>query len=403
MFSVSFPLASDSTVARPEQSPMSVAHVTPATVMGKAEPHTSLSLVHNAPPTLTDSTTGSALLGNTDSAQAFLRDVHNEAESERGSGSRRGVFWRSRSSVSSKETKSGGSRGTTNIPQGSASSKEMRTGGPQWSIGGPRGSVSGSWGSMGGPWGSVSGSRGSVGGPRGSVSGSRGSVSGSVNSKHYAKMGLVMDSLPKQTTPLRISVDVSGSVVYEGGYEVVGLEGDVQASPPISMQSESLGSGGEGPASSPDSGYGNTPDNPDHLAKVRTSSLGHGRGRSGAINGCERVREGTQDSACSMEPSPMEDPSPLLIPHPHLPLTGAGYEATPTSVNAGLSQDRMLVTQSLSSAGDSREVNGDHQYRHHVRPSPQTIDSHHTYLKKRRGQSTSRGQGTNRPFSKSTG
>ena len=146
-----FPLASDSaptTVARPEP-PMSAAHVTSATVMGKTGPLTSLSLVHNAPPTLTDATTSSALSGSTDSAQRFLRDVHNEAESEKGSGSRRGMFWRSRSSVSSKDTKLVASRGTANSlqgsgngPQGSGNSKEMRTG----SLGGSRGSVSGSRG-----------------------------------------------------------------------------------------------------------------------------------------------------------------------------------------------------------------------------------------------------------------
>lgn len=145
-----------------------------------------------------------------------------------------------------------------------------------------------------------------------------GSSSSSSHSKQYAKMGLLMDSPNQHATPspqwpqvASDSIQVMSEEV--GGFQVVRLEkeGDVQASPPISVKSESLGSLGEqeGPASSPDSGYGNTPDNPggeEHLA---------GRARSGAVMGSQRGREDTQDSACGMmETSPRNS----VNPHPHL-------------------------------------------------------------------------------------
>lgn len=158
---------------------------------------------------------------------------------------------------------------------------------------------------------------------------SRGSVSREGRSNRYVKMGILMDSPTKVITPTlqwpSESVDKSGDGVVcegmDGEYEVLRLEGDLQASPPISVKSEALHeSGGEGPTSSPDSGYGNTPDNPgpgaregEHLAGVRTASMGLGpaRQRSGAINGSKRSREDTQDSACacSMATSPRSEPA----------------------------------------------------------------------------------------------
>lgn len=276
-------------------------------VQTKADAHTALSLVTNH---TTPSAPGTPQ-ENADSAQSLLRDVHNE--SEKGSGSKRSVFqWRSRSS--------GGSRAS-------------------------------------------------------------GSSSGSVHGKHYAKMGLVMDSPTKQSSLSRSprvtsdSMDILGGVSGEDGeYEVVQLEGEgggVQASPPITVNSEPMANQGEGPTSSPDSGYGNTPDNPggeeDHLTRVGPSSLVPGRARSGAISDDKRLREDTQDCVFGMDPSLGSDhthhnrtsPTPCVSP---VPGVGPANNTTPTSLqlasmdSRGSLQDSALVSASSSSTGDSKEV-----------------------------------------------
>lgn len=183
-----------------------------------------------------------------------------------------------------------------------------------------------------------------------------GKPSGSTHKKHYAKMGLVFESPTKETTPPHALRVVSESVDVGVEYEVVRVEGggDVEASPPISVKSESVGSGGEGPTSSPDSGYGNTPDNPggeDNLAGGRTSSNvlrpGPGR-RPGASNETKRVREGTQDSAYGMDPSseygnepgsyPTTSPRHLAGQYAGLEVgEGPPHRTTPTTVSGNLS------------------------------------------------------------------
>ncbi len=257
-------------------------------VLAKTAPHTSLSitLANHTPNTSPNktSTMATATQGNVnaDSAQTLLKDVRNESDSERQS--RKGKFqWKSRGSVS-KDSNS--------------------------------------------------------------------SSSSSSHRKQYAKMGLLMDSPTKHAMPSaqwpRVTSDsMQVGMVSEdvgGGFEVVRLEGegDVQASPPISVKSESVGSAAdqEGPASSPDSGYGNTPDNPgDHLA---------GRTRSGAIMESKRAREDTQDSACGMEPSPRNSASP----HPHLHHS-ASLPPTATLSTAGGPHRTTPTAAQLRSVGES--------------------------------------------------
>lgn len=335
-----------------------------APVIPKAGPHTSLTVTNHATPTDATATPQE----NANSAQSLLRDVQNESEYEsRGNGSKRGVFqWRSRGSA---------------------------------------------------------GSKGSL------------SSSGSLHGKHYAKMGLVMDSPTKQATlcPRGVaseSVDISGGEAGEDGdFEVVRLEGDIRSSPPISVKSESTETQREPPTSSPDSGYGNTPDNPggeDHLTKVGAHPLGPGRARSGAINNSKRLLEETQETGMfGMDPSPGNNPANhthnrMSPTHSVSPVPGAvpSLRTTPTnshlaSVDGGSSQDSVLVSASLSSAGDSREVEGDIQqqvatqvpvscgsqsFPRHQSVISQPSRSASTYLKKRRGRTSSSKQ-----LSKSTG
>ncbi len=345
--------------------------------MAKAGPHSSLTLTNHAPLTFMASSSH-------DSAQSLLRGV---SESEKGSGSKRGVFqWRSRGS-------------------GSQSGRS----------------------------------------------------SDSIHGKHYAKMGIVMDSpametktgqvMDTETTPSHCVRVTSESIACgDDDYEVVRLEAG-KASPPISVKSESLGSQQEGPTSSPDSGYGNTPDNPggcggsraggsgntpdnpggsgntpdnpvgygnstgsfgntpdnsggygntpdnpgghghtpdcaDHLAR---SSQGQ-RSRSGAINGSERLREDTQDSACSMEPNlSLHQP----IQHSPTPYPIPSSSTTPANSHlASISQDSVFASASLSSASDSKEMpqlpsqplNGNHTT---------NTKSNSISLKKRRGRTSS--------------
>lgn len=300
-----------------------------------------------------------------DSAQSLLRDVHNESESEKGSVSKRGVFqWRS------------------------------------WSSGGSRTS---------------------------------GSSSGSLYGKHYAKMGLVMDSPTKQTPPThwpRVasdSVDISGGMLGDdGGFEVVHMEGeDVQASPPITVNSDALVAQGEGPTSSPDSGYGNTPDNPggedDHLTKGVGTLPPGGRARSGAINDSSRLREDSQDGVFRMDPSPSIRPgSHLTTSHTHhnraSPIPGvspgvnSAHGTPPTSLqlagtnNRGSLQDSALVSASSSSTGDSKEMErsrlSSHTHTSSMSSSRQPRTAN-TYHGRRFRVRTSSSKQTN--FSKSTG
>ena len=324
-------------------------------VQTKAEPHAALSLVTNhATPN------AGVPQANADSAQSLLRDVHNESESGRGSGSKKGVFqWRSRSS--------GGSR-------------------------------------------------------------TSGSSSGSLHGKHYAKMGLVMDSPTKQTPPPQWprveseSVDISGGALGDdGGFEVVHLEGeDVQASPPITVNSDPLVGQGEGPTSSPDSGYGNTPDNPggeeDHLARSLATG---GRARSGAINDSGRLRDDSQDGVFRMDPSPGSRPgSHLTTSHTHhdrlspmpgvSPGAGPAHGTPPTSLqlaSMGSLQDSALVSVSSSSTGDSKEMERD-RLSNHIQASSQassrqtrTANTYHG-SRRFRGRASSSKQNQ---FSKSTG
>ena len=225
-------------------------------------------------------------------------------------------------------------------------------------------------------------------------SGSAGSVaygrtSGSVHGKHYAKMGLVMDSPTKQATPTtgRISsqsVDIGGGVASED-FEVVQLESgggggedSAQASPPISVKNEPLKAEGEGPTSSPDSGYGNTPDNPvgdNHLSRTTPSMLEGGRARSGAINGSKRLREDTQEGVFGMDPpsTPSFHPStPLgsqdrnLPTHYYVPVKGAELlnRTIPISSSmegGGREGSGVLASASLSSASGSREMEQNYQ------------------------------------------
>ena len=275
------------------------------------------------PPTSTSASHSATTLTHVDSAQSLLRDVQSESEGERGSGFRK---WKLRISGKEGRTLNNGS-----THQGS----EVRT------------------------------------------------SSSSHRGKHYAKMGLLMDSPTKQTPPTitgtappwgRVpsdSVDMlsGGGVVSEvvgGAYEVV--QGQVQASPPISVKSESLqGSVGDGevPTSSPDSGYGNTPDNPTGGPGGVVGGLGGGedeqvlgsgvrplpslgptRGRSGAIN--ESKRSDTQDSAYSTEPSPGTGGEP---PDRTTPTLGMAM-----TKDGSVSQDSGRVSTSLSSASGSREL-----------------------------------------------
>ena len=115
-------------------------------------------------------------------------------------------------------------------------------------------------------------------------------------SKQYAKMGLVMDSPTKSSChPQTLSNHVT----------VCAVKGDagggnaLQASPPMHVQDEPVQNNtvhvreeeeGDGVLSSPDSGYGNTSDQPvasEHLLKVQPLHLPVCRPRSGAIRGSQ--------------------------------------------------------------------------------------------------------------------
>lgn len=267
----------------------------------KTSPHTSLSLVNHS--TLPRASSGnvrarSAELPHSDSAQSLLRDVQTESENER-SGGRRGVFGRRSRGSGSKE----------------GAGREVRISG--------------------------------------------GSEVRDPRSKHYAKMGLVMGSPTKQVMshwprPTSSSVDISKGVANEDVAGEVLRKGsggsDIQSSPPISVKNESLPDSFPGerevPTSSPDSGYGNTPDNPGGppagvgagQGEEPTGSLllGPPRARSGAIN--QNQRSDTQDSAYGTEPSRGTTPTTSLL----LPAAD------------GLSHDSGRVSTSLSS--DSREM-----------------------------------------------
>lgn len=287
----------------------------PVALIAKADSQTSLSLTNHTHTPPTD-----AIRPHSDSsAQALLRDVqHNSLLSERAAAPKRGVF----------QLKSRGS--------------------------------------------------GSAGG------GAHSKMSSSVHGKHYAKMGLVMDSPTKQATPTssRISsqsVDIMGGGVACEGFEVVQLESgggggedSAQASPPISVKNEPLKTEGEGPTSSPDSGYGNTPDTPagdDHLNRATPSTLEGGRARSGAINGSKRLREDTQEGIFGMDPpsTPSYSSTHLGSNLTHYVPVVKGTEilnrTTPisSSMEGGGGEGSVLVSTSTSSASGSREMEHDYQ------------------------------------------
>ena len=279
--------------------------------IAKTSPHAGLTLTNHASSNMPTSTS----MENSDSAQSLLRDVHNESEMERNGRSKR-------------KNRSIG-------PLGGGAGKDVK-------------------------------------------------LIHRTNSKHYARMGLIIDSPTKENRDIfsqgpRITskdVSVSGGVTSDGvggNFEVLAVDsegGCVQSSPPISMKSESLGgSGGDGdePASSPDSGYGNTPDNPgkdDHHIVLQTSSI-TARTRARAIIG-----DSTQYSAYSI------DSSPNINGHPFSKLTSASsvpnslvaqvnskieHSSTLTTAPNSLKrvegsmdqhQDSGMVSASLSSAGD---------------------------------------------------
>lgn len=315
---------------------MSVSHgITPPTsaVITKTSPHTSLSLVNHASQTLTHSGSGdgSARSATLDSAQSLLRDMRNESGSDKGGGSKKGVFQWKRN----REGRQG-------------SSRETRTSSSSSEVGEAR-SNSTHYG------------------------------------KHYARMGLLMDSPTKETTPTptwtRVasnSVDVlSRGVTSDSVFEVVRLggENDMQASPPISVKSESLQGGGirgeEGPTSSPDSGYGNTPDNPggagvgsgpgeeERLSGTRAASIGPARARSGAIN--ENKRSDTQDSAYGTEPSRGTTPTTSLL----MPLVD--------EVDSGHVSTSLLSSDSREMERQFQQGLFSHTHHHSVSSPPSTL------------------------------
>lgn len=142
----------------------------------------------------------------------------------------------------------------------------------------------------------------------------RGGGEGSIsNSKHYAKMGLVMDS-PTKGTPQWPQMMPTHKAVSVGGVDTrrsVSVQADevggvaLQPSPPICVKLELVENNrrnvteerdemeeGEAVMSSPDSGYGNTPDQPlgsEHLGRVQPIPMPPGRTRSGAIRGIEEL------------------------------------------------------------------------------------------------------------------
>lgn len=282
-------------------------------------------LPHTSITSHTPSVTATPLGNSASSAKSLLRDVHTESEAERGS--KKSVFARNKSL-----------RGTTKEPG---------------------------------------------------------------QSRHYAKMGLLMESPTKHPPAARGASGVSSSrgVVNEdvvgGDYEVVTLEGEeVQASPPISVQSgECLETGhradvstgvGEGHTSSPDSGYGNTPDNPGGEAPL----IRH--------NHLTRDIGGTQQEPVPMDKTGLRTslsvPSSLASSHDSI------LNRHSSSSMYAEDQDSGLV--SLSLAGNSRELEQQLHERtqNHVHPPHPPPGSASPSAKRRRGRTTS-----GRRFTKSSG
>ena len=273
------------------------------------------------------------------------------------------------------------------------------------------------------------------GSKRGSVFQRRSKGSRKEGNKQYLKRGLLMDSPTKEQATfiprvVSSSMDVSSSSTHSDGigenYEVVGMEsegGGVQASPPISVKSESLGSGGDGPTSSPDSGYGNTPDNPGpgggegHLTEVQQSSLP--RARSGAIDESS-LRADTQDSMYSMVVSsslkngvgpnltPQQTTRSRQIYATQVPISSSSFGPpnTRTTANTRVSQDSSLPSN-LSSVGSPKELDNEleqRSYSHMHPPQPPTVPpslptSSNSQVKRKRFRTTS----SKHHFSKSSG
>ena len=289
-------------------------------LLTKTSPHASLSLVNHTSQTLsfsgsTGASANSAELTRTGSAQLLLRDVRNESEGEKGGGAKRSLFRRGRGSS--------GREGKVRTSESLSDVREVRS----------------SYG------------------------------------KQYAKMGLLMDSPTKETTPPWTHVTSGNMEIMsrsntcseitsrgserstysergtgsEGDFEVVQFtaEADIQSSPPITVRCEPQPSNligqDEVPTSSPDSGYGNTPDNPtgQGVEPGEEVDIGPTRARSGAIN--ENKRSDTQDSAYGTGPSRGTTPTTSML------VTTADQDS-----GRGTSQDSGRVSASLSS--DSREL-----------------------------------------------
>jgi len=178
----------------------------------------------------------------------------------------------------------------------------------------------------------------------------------------------------------------------DGDYEVLRME--AESSPPISVKNEPLQeNAGEELTSSPDSGYGNTPDNPgpgtgeEHLRKIGSTPAGMARLHSDAVNGGVRVREDTQDSACSLAISPQAESAPQLA------TLGSNADQnrllSPSPVSSEAAQNLLPMAAHLSGngrghsrtyqdgepAGDSKEGDGVLRERvlNHVHPPSQSV------------------------------